>query len=79
MPLTPEQKTKIETILERLSVKVQTYADQMDAMKDVIRCGDFISQDSPTDRELGTAVDATRIEALRVHVVTKGNMLAPAE
>ena len=78
MPLTPEQKTELETIKTRLETKLNETRNLRYQLKAVINCATDILQDEPQDRDLKTALSATRLESLRAHVVTKGNMLAPA-
>ena len=78
MPLTAEQKTELETIKTRLETKLDEYTNLRQSLKDVLDCAVDILQDEPQDNDLGTALSATRLESLRAHVVTKGNMLAPA-
>ena len=77
MPLTPEQKTEIEAIRDRLNIKENEYQDLKYTIRAVIDCANGILEDVPQDRDLKTDLSATRLEAFRNHIIAKGNMLAP--
>ena len=77
MPLTPEQKTEIEAVKTRLATKLDEIRNLRYQLKDTINCAKGILAVEPQDGDLGTALSAARLEALRVHVVAKGDMLAP--
>ena len=79
MPLTSEQTTEIEAVKTRLETKREEASNLRSQLKAVINCAVDILEEEPQDRDLKTALSDTRLEALRAHVVTKGNMLAPAE
>ena len=79
MPLTEIQKTELETIKTRLETKLEEASNLRSQLKAVINCAADILEEEPQDRDLKIALSDTRLEALRAHVVTKGNMLAPAE
>ena len=76
--LTELQKIEIEAIKDRLKTKENEYQNLKYDIRAVVDCAEDILQDEPQDRDLKTALTATRLESLRAHVVTKGNMLAPA-
>ena len=78
MPLTAEQKTEIEAVKTRLATKLNETRNLKYQLRDVINCANGILEDEPQDSDLGIALSARRLEALRVHVIAKGGMLAPA-
>ena len=79
MPLTPEQKTELETIKTRLETKLEEASNLRYQLKAVINCAVDILEEEPQDRDLKTVLSDTRLEKLRLHVIAKGNMLAPIQ
>ena len=79
MPLTEEQKTAVEAAKTRLVTKLNEVSNTKSDLIKVITCAKNILEDTPWDRDLGGDMADARIESFRAHVISKADMLAPAE
>ena len=79
MPLTADQKTEVKDAQTRLQTKFDEATITRYTLREVLQCAADILVETPQDRDLGGNISDARLEALRAHVITKADMLAPVE
>lgn len=77
MALTEQQKTDLTGVKERLQTKYTEVNSLRNEIRGVTNCVDMILEEIPQDSDLRIPLSAERLEALRSHVISKADMLAP--